>query len=180
MLIERVRSKPENFPLAVEPTFRPRVDLGVVPELLEKMEAVSRSAKNLLKNSIPVMIYIDGEKLSISGYSKAEDTRIATAKGKGRIAVRPDDFSAVTAAISSIEVQGEISVAVDNDMLVISFETEFATYGIHVPTTLQGLARSNRCILKLAPVAWPESEDGAKPAPVPNGDNLADENASEA
>lgn len=181
MLIELVRSKPENFPLAVEPTFRPKVDLGVVPELLEKMEAVSRSAKNLLKNSIPVMIHIDGEKLSISGYSKAEDTRIATAKGKGRVAVRPDDFMAVTAAISSIDVQGEISVAVDPDMLVISFETEFAAYSIHVPTVSQGLARSNRRILKLDPVAWPEPDGGAKPGSTSNGDTLAgDDNSSEA
>lgn len=172
MLIERVRSKPENFPLTVEPAFVPKVHLGIASELLDKMDAVSRSAKNLQKNSIPVMIYIEGEKLSFSGYSKAEVARIGAVKGKGRIDVRPDDFMAVTAAIRNVEVQGQFNVAVDPDMLVIAFETEFAAYSIHVPTTSQGLVRSNRRILKLDPVAWPEPEGAAKPELISNGDNL--------
>lgn len=168
MLIEHVRSKPENFPLTLDPAFVPKVNLGVVPELLDKMDAVSRSAKNLLKNGIPVTIYMEGEKLSFSGYSKAEVVQIRDTKGKGRIDVRPDDFMAVTAAIKNVEAQGQFSVAADTGMFVISFETEFAAYGVHIPTAMQGLVRSNRHIVKLDPVEWPEPERG------PNGSASVD------
>jgi len=181
MLIERVRSKPENFPLIVDPAFTPKKDLGIALELLEKMEAVSRSAKNLLKNGIPVMTHIEGEKLSFSGHSKAEVAQIGPVKGKGRIAIHPDDFIAVTAAIRDIEVQGPFTVSVDPDMLVIAFETEFATYSVHVPTVLEKLTRSNRRIVKLDPVEWPKPGNGTERGLVSNGDSFAgNESASKA
>jgi hypothetical protein len=181
MLIELVRSKPENFPLAVDPAFVPKVSLGAVPELLDKMDAVSRSAKNLLKNGIPVSICIEGEKLSFSGYAKAEVMQIRDTKGKGLIDVRPDDFMAVTAALKNVGIQGQFSVAADAGMFVISFETEFAAYSIHIPAALQGMLRSNRHIVKLDPVAWPAPQDDATAGSNADADNLvSDENATEA
>ncbi|MFB0692145.1 hypothetical protein ACA106_16645 [Agrobacterium pusense] len=181
MLVELVRSKPENFPLTVDPAFVPKVSLGVVPELLDKMDAVSRSAKNLLRNGIPVTIYIEGEKLSFSGYSKAEVVQIRDTRGKGRIDVRPDDFMAVTATLKNVEIEGQFSVAVDPGMLVISFETEFAAYSIHIPTALQGMVRSNRHIVKLDPVVWPAPQDDASAGSNTDTDNLiSDESATKA
>lgn len=181
MLIEHVRSKQENFPLIVDPAFAPKMLLGAAPGLLDKMDAVSQSAKNMLRNGMPVTISAETGKLSLSGYSKTEVVQIEPAKGKGRIDVHPGDFTAVTAAIKTVGVQSQFNVAIDPDMLVISFQTEFAGYDIHIPAALQGMVRSNRYIMKLDPVAWPKPQAATADGSSSGAEDIdADENASEA
>ncbi|KQO79010.1 hypothetical protein [Rhizobium sp. Leaf262] len=174
LLIEHVRSKQGNLPLIIDPVFSPKIDLGSVRGLLDKMDAVSQSAKKMRKNDMSVKVTAEAEKLSFSGYSKTEAVQIDAVNSKARVDVRPDDFFAVTAAIKTVEVHGDFSVAIDPDMLVISFKTEFAHYSIHIPSALQKMVRSNRHIMKLDPVAWPE------PQAVAGADADAGENTSKA
>jgi len=161
MLIERVRSKQGNLPLIIDPVFSPKTNLGAVRGLLDKMDAVSQSVKKMRKSDMSVKVTAEADKLLLSGYSKNEAIDINPVQSKTLFYVRPDDFYAVTNAIKTVEVQGDVGVAIDPDMLVISFKTEFAHYTIHIPSMLQEMVRSNRHIMKLDPVPWLEPQDVA-------------------
>jgi hypothetical protein len=162
MLIQRVRSKQGNFPLTLDPSYRPPIDLGETPDLLDKMEAVSRSGKALKANLLPVTTYIAADHMAFSGAHRAENVAHgADLDGKkGRFDLDVDDFMAVTAALGKVEVNGAFSVLVDREMFVISFDTDHASYAVSIPTLTEG-KRSTKYIHKLAPVAWPDQIDAA-------------------
>jgi len=164
MLIQRVRSKEGNFPLTLDPSVRPQVDLGETPDLLDKMEAISRGGKSLKADLIPVTVYLDANNLTFSGAPRAENVAHSADLGgrKGRFDLDVDDFVAVTAALRNVQINGAFSVSVDREMFVIWFDTDYASYAVIIPTLAEG-KRSTKYIYKLEPVAWPD-QTAAHPA----------------
>lgn len=155
MLIEQVRSRTSNFPTIVADSFRPTINTGDLTDLVAKMKDVASVAKKLGTKGAHVRLTLAAQSLSIACHSPIVSLPAPQARTSGTVNVHPDDFVAVTEALAQIQLKSPVSAAMDDDLLVLRFDTEFAHYEVHLPSVSDKLQRSNRHIVKMSPVTWP-------------------------
>jgi hypothetical protein len=155
MLIEQVRSRTNNFPTLVSDSFRPTIPADNLHGLIDKMVEIVPTVKKFRKDGAPVQLTLASQSLAIACHKKIVTVPAPSAQASGTADVHPDDFVAVTEALSRLPLKGAISVSMDEHMVAFRFATALASYEVYLPSVSDKLHRSNRHIVKMSPVTWP-------------------------
>lgn len=155
MLIEQVRSRTNNFPTMVSDSFRPTIQTDHLHGLVDKMIEIAPTVKRFRKDGAPVRLTLAAQSLAIACHKKIVSVSAPSARASGTVDIHPDDFVAVTEALSQLPLKGAISASMDEHMVVFQFTTALAGYEVYLPSVSEKLHRSNRHIVKISPVTWP-------------------------
>lgn len=152
LLVQQVHSNSGVLPLALDP-FTPKHTIAGT-DILPVMKEIAASCGDAIKKTKPVKLAGSGGILTLSVGKAERSFNHLDVPSNFSLSVRADDFSAVSNALTNLDITTNITVGLDPEMLVLMFETKSASYSVHIPK--QGIdgKRSNRFMRKLEPQAW--------------------------